>query len=61
MNKLLATLFGKARMKQCSHGATSWYVCPDCKKEHPEYKPFFGEGDYDAYMRDENGHIIMDL
>lgn len=57
---ILATLFGKARTKQCHHGSTSWYICPKCKKEHPEYAPFYGQGECDPYMR-KDGSIIMDL
>ena len=33
--------------KRCTHGATSWYICPLCKLEHPQWGPFEGEGPYD--------------
>ena len=38
--------FFKIKQKRCLHGATSWYLCKKCKKEHPEWKPFEGEGPY---------------
>ena len=36
--------------KICSHGGTSWYICPKCKEEHPEWAPFEGEGPYNPNL-----------
>jgi len=36
--------------KRCPHGSTSWYICPRCKKEFPEWAPFEGEGPYNPNL-----------
>ena len=47
---LIKLLFGKLLTKRCPHGATSWYLCSKCKKEHPEWGPFEGEGPYNPNL-----------